>query len=263
MDFKPSAVGSPMGQSYSPAMSSSTDSSSRKRTFSEVEDHNTPKSDTHKLHKHDEVDQENRDPLGYDGQKMDIDNPLSTAIAPTGPPVDVSNSTQTSNAGPEKSTLSSIITDTPSVNTTLTVSSHSVPSTPPRHSQQQQSPAASLGNLPANKKQILSPATKEAKRLEKEEKDRLKLEEKAKKEAEKRVKEEERKKKEAEREEERKKREAEREEKRKLKEEEKQAKDEEKRKKDEEKEKKERVSFLRPLISLEVLKTCSYSINII
>lgn len=130
MDFKPSAVASAMGRSYSPAMSSSTESSSRKRAFSEVEDHNTPKSDMHKLHKHDEVDQENRDPLGYDGQKMDIDDPVPTAIAPLSPSVDVNNSTQTPSAEAEKSTLSST-TGTPSLNTTLTLSSHSVPSTPP------------------------------------------------------------------------------------------------------------------------------------
>lgn len=119
------------------------------------------------------------------------------------------------------------------------------PSTPQQHSHTTVPQAAT-------KKQKLSPNTKEAKRLEKEEKDRIKLEEKAKKDEEKRIKDEERKKKEAEREEEKKKRDAEREEerkrreeKKKAKEEEKNARDEEKRKKEEEKVKKERVSITR------------------
>ena len=84
----------------------------------------------------------------------------------------------------------------------------------------------------ANKKPKPSPAA-EANRLEKEEKERLKLEEKAKKE-------EERKKREAGREEERRKKE----EKKRLKEEERIAKEEEKRKREEEKMKKEKVGDL-------------------
>lgn len=50
--------------------------------LSKVDDHNTPKSDTHKLHKYAERDQENRDPLDYNGQTMDIENLLSTRSEP-------------------------------------------------------------------------------------------------------------------------------------------------------------------------------------
>lgn len=97
-----------------------------------------------------------------------------------------------------------------------------------------------------NKKLKLSPASLEAKRIEKEIRDRQRAEEKVKKEEEKRVREEEKKKREEEREEEKKKREEKREEKRKVREEERLARDGEKRKKEEEKLKKERVSAILP-----------------
>ncbi|KAK2756426.1 chromatin assembly factor-I (CAF-I) p90 subunit [Arachnomyces sp. PD_36] len=111
----------------------------------------------------------------------------------------------------------------------------------------------SMPTMP-NKKVKLSPASLEAKRIEKEIRDRQRAEEKARKEEEKRIREEEKKKRDEEREEERKKKEEEkkkrgeereeerkkREEKKKAKEEERQAREEEKRKKEEEKSKKER-----------------------
>lgn len=95
-----------------------------------------------------------------------------------------------------------------------------------------------------NKRVKLSPASMEAKRIEKEIRDRQRAEEKAKKEEERRIREEEKKKREEEKEEERKKREEKREEKRKAKEEERLAREEEKRKKEEERQKKERVSAM-------------------
>jgi chromatin assembly factor 1 subunit A len=112
-----------------------------------------------------------------------------------------------------------------------------------------------------NKKVKLSPASLEAKRIEKEIRDRQRAEERAKKEEEKRVREEEKKRREEEREEEKKKKEEEkrkrdeereeerkkREEKKKVKEEERLAREEEKRKKEDEKLKKERVSAMYPI----------------
>lgn len=208
---------------------------SRKRAFSEVDEpNNVPKQqETHHKYqkKHDgaDDDQENRNPLHQQAEEMEVDKPATTTATSTMPAVrSMSDSSDAQNAQPEH----------------VFINSTAPPSTPQQPSNTTTAPSA------AAKKQKLSPNTKEAKRLEKEEKDRLRLEEKAKKEEEKRIKEEERKKKEAEREEEKKKRDAEREEerkrreeKKKAKEEEKNAKDEEKRKREEEKVKKERVSI--------------------
>lgn len=243
MDFKPSTLGH-----LPPPMSSPTNAQARKRAFSEVEDHNIPKPETHKLQRVGDGEQENQDPLRHD-QNMDIDKPapsvanMATNIT-TDIPVTANQPAQTAMAAP-----------VPSTNTPSVTAVRIVPSTPPRQQPQPPTAPGAVVN-PPNKKIKLSPATKESKRKEKEEKDRLRLEEKAKKDAEKKAKEEERKKKEAEKEEERKKREAEREEKKKQKEEEKQAKEEEKRKKEEEKEKKERVSYPYSLIGVVFCLTC-------
>jgi chromatin assembly factor 1 subunit A len=99
--------------------------------------------------------------------------------------------------------------------------------------------AALNGSAPPLKKTKLTFAEKEARRIEKEFKDRQKAEEKARKEAERQAHAEEKARKEAEKEAERKKREAEREEKRVAQEAEKAAKEEKRRKKEEEKQKAE------------------------
>lgn len=228
IDFQPSTI------SHLPRpMSSPTNAQARKRAFSEVEDNNVPKPETHKVQRVGNGEQENRDPLLHD-QNMDIDKPT-----PSIPNMAINNTIDISVSGNQP--VQSVTTaSTPSETVPF------VPSTPPRP-QPQPSTAPGADANPLNKKVKLSPATKEARRKEKEEKDRLRLEEKAKKDAEKKARDEERKKKEVEKEEERKKREAERDEKKKQKEEEKHAKEEEKRKKEEEKEKKERVSFSSPI----------------
>ncbi|OKL64000.1 hypothetical protein UA08_00359 [Talaromyces atroroseus] len=237
VEFKPSTTPAATASPFSPTPSSAspTVSSSRKRAFSELEDGNAVQNpETSKLQKRDDdgadlEDRENRDPSIYESQNMEIDKPSSNVIVPAfqntpiiyGP--DASTSTLSSNA--DASSMNKALAALPAASHT------------PHNTQQQQTihPNQTV-SLPDSKKQKLSPADKETKRLEKEEKDRLKLEEKARKEAEKQAKEEEKKRREAEREEERKKRE----EKKKIKEEEKQAKEEEKRKKEEEKTKKER-----------------------
>lgn len=237
MDFQPSTLGH-----LPPPMSSPTNAHARKRAFSEVEDHNIPKAETHKMQRVGDGEQENQDPLCHE-HDMNIDKPT--------PPLANMTTNMTTDipvAGNEPAQTT--ITASPSsMNIPSTTAVSIVPSTPPRQQPQPPNAAGTAAN-PPNKKLKLSPATKEAKRKEKEEKDRLRLEERAKKDAEKKAKEEERKKKEAEKEEEKKKREAEREEKKKQKEEEKQAKEEEKRKKEEEKEKKERVSYSSTMIGM-------------
>ncbi|EED17993.1 chromatin assembly factor 1 subunit A, putative [Talaromyces stipitatus ATCC 10500] len=203
-------------------MSSPTSPQNRKRTFNEVEGgHNILNPDTIKPQRHGDDEQENQNPLQY-VNAIDIDKvPLTAA-----------NMTET------QATQIPANAPNPPSNGTFTLTTPTVPSTPPQP-QQHATTSSNTANF-VNKKLKLSPGSKEAKRKEKEERDRLRAEEKAKKEAEKKAKEEERKKKEAEKEEERKKRETEREEKKKQKEEERQAKEEGKRKKEEEREKKER-----------------------
>lgn len=128
-----------------------------------------------------------------------------------------------------------------SVSTSMNTPSNPAVASPPIPTPTPKTPIA----MPAmpNKKVKLSPASLEAKRIEKEIRDRQRAEDKAKKEEEKRIREEEKKKRDEEREEERKKRE----EKKKAKEEERLAREEEKRKKEEEKLKKERVSAIAAL----------------
>lgn len=230
MDFKPSTVGH-----LPPPMPSPTNAPARKRAFSEVEDHNIPKPEAHKIQKFGEGEQENQDPLRFD-HNVEIDKPIPSVAN-----MDTNTTTDIPVAGNQSAQTATAASDAPSTNTSAATTVPIIPSTPPRQQPQLLTAPDAIANHP-NKKLKLSPATKEAKRKEKEEKDRLRLEEKVKKEAEKKAKEEERKKKDAEKEEERKKRDAEREEKKKQKEEEKQAKEEEKRKKEEEKEKKDRVS---------------------
>jgi chromatin assembly factor 1 subunit A len=223
-------------QCFQPAPPSPTHS--RKRAFSEVDEPNVLKQqEMHKYQKkHDGADdQENRNPL-QQGDQMVIDKPATTTTTTTSTMPATSNSSNTQNAQTG--------TAAPTLQEHVFINSTSPLPVPPS------TPQLSSDTTAAAKKQKISPNTKEAKRLEKEEKDRLKLEEKAKKDEEKRIKDEERKKKEIERDEEKKKRDAEREEerkrreeKKKAKEEEKLARDEEKRKREEEKVKKERVSI--------------------
>ncbi|CRG87332.1 Chromatin assembly factor 1 subunit rlf2 [Talaromyces islandicus] len=215
VETNPTVTPSVGGQCFPPP----SPTPSRKRAFSEVDEPNAQRQETPKYQKHDGPgDQENRNPLQHPDHMV----------------VDKSTTSTTS------------VTSNFAENTSATTSTTPLPA-PPSTPRQPSTTTTVIVPSAATKKQKLSPNSKEAKRLEKEEKDRLRLEEKAKKEEEKRIKEEERKKKEAEREEEKKKRDAEREEerkrreeKKKAKEEERHARDEEKRKKEEEKVKKER-----------------------
>jgi chromatin assembly factor 1 subunit A len=252
IESTPTAAATPSlgGQCFQPPQPAPpSPTHSRKRAFSEVDEPNVPKQqEMHKYQKkHDGTDdQENRNPL-QQGDQMVIDKPATSTTSTISVTSNSSNA-QNSQTGTAAPTLQEHVF----INSTapLPVS----PSTPQQPSD----------TTTAAKKQKLSPNTKEAKRLEKEEKDRLRLEEKAKKDEEKRIKDEERKKKEVEREEEKKKRDAEREEerkrreeKKKAKEEEKVARDEEKRKREEEKVKKERVSINRHVMELDSLLTLS------
>lgn len=209
-------AGPPMGQTI-PA----SPSASKKRAFSEVEDNATPGPEARKASCYNgEGNQENQDPRAAEPIRKSsaVQTPLSSERIPDSK--SAPHCTQAEQTGGSS--------DVPSNST--------VPTTAPAPSSN-----PSMSADASTKKRKVSPATSDAKKLEKEEKERLKMEEKAKKE-------EERKRKEAEREEERKrkeeekrKREAEREEERKKREERKRIKEEEKRKKEEEREKKERV----------------------
>jgi chromatin assembly factor 1 subunit A len=225
-------IPSPLGQPFPP----SSPTNARKRSFNEVDNASaTPLKAREIYYPGHSEDQENRAPLKCDSMTVDKPSTAGNNVSSI-----VTTSLPTPTAAPGNDAIhpqppspraqrveSSTLTALSVVDTNMAVTTSSTP----------QHNAISSASNPT-KKRKLSPNSKDAQRLEKEENDRLKHEEKAKKEEEKRIKEEEKKKREAEREEERRKRD----EKKKLKEEEKMAKDEERRKKEEEKSKKERVS---------------------
>lgn len=202
-------IPSPLKQTYP----TSPPSGSRKRPFCEVDDNlTTVKNTDNSSH---EEGQEKKPPLQCATLLMDAPVEGATVVTPAPAATPAVEGVGMPVRGDTRTVLVSS-----THNPNFTVESLTTQSTD----------AAGLPS--ANKKPKPSPIA-EANRLEKEEKERLKLEEKAKKE-------EEKKKREAEREEERRKKE----EKKRLKEEERIAKEEEKRKREEEKLKKEKVGDL-------------------
>jgi chromatin assembly factor 1 subunit A len=227
----------PLGQSYP-----TSPSGSRKRSFHQLDDVGNIKiiEGSNRVRS-----QENQAPQDFTPPSIEkVETPAKQSLG-------ITTSEASMTTGSKRTTLADAMDD---VTHASSLSTPNLTTSPPSVAPQlglAQGPIAT-----ANKKRKLSPVSKEVMRLEKEEKDRVKLEEKAKKEEEKRIKEEERKKREVERDEEKRKRE----EKKRAKEEERIAKEEEKRKKEAEKKKKESVSE-QPGTTNDCMLTSSYSLK--